>query len=89
MAKIRSSLERLSGLRADCCNCYDSSDSPSVKMAFKTPGGEELKEIDHYHGCEKVPDWLYDVENSIDEVLDTERWIGRRIRYEPHQQHGP
>jgi hypothetical protein len=84
MAKIRSSIQRLSELKADCCNCYDSTDSPSVNMTFRTRGGKEPKKIDHYHGCEKAPDWLYEMENSIDELLDTERWVGRQLRYRHH-----
>jgi hypothetical protein len=84
MAEIRSSIQRLSGLRTDCCDCYDSTDEPSVNMTFPAPGGKDLKRIDHYHGCEKAPDWLYEVENSIDEALDTERWVGRKIHYRAH-----
>jgi len=84
MAKIRSSIQRLSGLNTDCCNCYDSTDSPSVKMTFTAPGGE-TKGVDHYHGCDAAPEWLYDVENSIDETLDSEQWTGKTIRYKPHR----
>ena len=84
MAKIRSSIQRLSGLNTDCCNCYDSTDSPSVKMTFTAPGGE-TKGVDHYHGCDTAPEWLYDVENSIDETLDSEQWTGKTIRYKPHR----
>ena len=87
MAQIRSSIQRLSGLTTDCCNCYDATDNPSVKMTFAAPGGGEPKKIDHYHGCEKAPDWVYDVENSIDETLDTEQWVGRKVRYRPHHSH--
>jgi len=84
MAKIRSSIQRLSGLNTDCCNCYDATDNPSVKMTFTAPGGE-IKGVDHYHGCDRAPDWLYDVENSIDETLDSEQWTGKTIRYKPHR----
>src|SRR6516162_4892519 len=51
MAKIRSNLQLLSGLRAGCCNCYDSTDSPSVNMTFMARDGKEVKRIEHYHGC--------------------------------------
>jgi hypothetical protein len=85
MAVIRSSIQRLSGLPTDCCDCYDSTDSPSVKMTFTAPGGAKVRVIDHYHGCEKAPAWLYEVENSIDEALDTERWVGRKIHYRAHR----
>ena len=88
IAKIRSSLQRVSELPTDCCSCYDWTDSPSVKMTFTAAPGRGSKTIDHYHGCEKAPDWLYDVENSIDEALDTERWLGREIHYRAHHSQG-
>jgi hypothetical protein len=81
MAKVRSSIERAAALRSDCCNCGGFTDAPSVKMTFPVPGGTEVKTINHYHGCESAPDWLYDVENAIDEALGTERWLGRRMQY--------
>lgn len=81
MAKVRANIERVAGLSSDCCGCADWTDSSSVTMAFPIPGGTGVKKIYHYHGCEKAPDWLYDVENSIDEALETERWLGRKIEY--------
>ena len=48
-------------------------------MTFAAPGGGEPKKIDHYHGCEKAPDWVYDVDFSIDETLHTEEWVGRKV----------
>ena len=27
-----------------------------------------MKKIDHYMGCEKTPDWVYDVEDEIDDA---------------------
>lgn len=81
MAKVRANIERLAGLSSDCCGCADWTDSSSVVMTFPIPGGTGAKTIDHYHGCEKAPDWLYEVENSIDEALETERWLGRKIEY--------
>jgi hypothetical protein len=89
MAKVRSSLERLSALRPDCCNCAGATDLSSVIMTFQAVGGTDVKKIDHYDGCEKTPDWLYDVENAIDAALETERWLGKKVvgkPLHPHQQ---
>ena len=83
MAKVRSNLERMSALTSDCCNCYDMTDMPSVNMSVAVLDGG-MKRIDHYFGCEKTPDWLYDVENSIDAALETERWVGQRARYKAY-----
>ncbi len=80
MAKVRSSLERLSALPPDCCNCAGATDQSSVIMTFQPAGGTDVKKIDHYEGCEKTPDWLYDVENAIDAALETERWSGKEGR---------
>lgn len=82
MAKIRSNLARVAALRSDCCHCAGWTDDASVKMTFPVPGGTEVKTIDHYFGCESAPDWLFDVENAIDEALGTERWLGRRVEYQ-------
>jgi hypothetical protein len=87
IATVRASIERIAALESDCCNCYDWTDNPSVKMTFAVPGGNGVRKIEHYHGCEKAPDWLYDVENAIDEALGTERWLGRKIEYKAYHPH--
>ena len=90
--KVRSSLERLSALRSDCCNCAGATDQSSVIMTFQAAGGTDVKKIDHYEGCEKTPDWLYDVENAIDAALETERWLGKKVvgkPLHPHQHRQP
>jgi hypothetical protein len=84
MANIQSNIRRLSGLRSDCCNCYDMTDMPSAIMTFRVAGGTEVRRIEHYHGCEHAPDWLYDVENAIDETLETERWLGKKVHQKPY-----
>jgi hypothetical protein len=83
IATIRSNLERMSTLATDCCNCNDMTDMPSVDMTFSGVGGR-MKRIDHYYGCEKAPDWLYDVENSIEAALETERWVGQKAQYKAY-----
>ena len=89
MASVRSSLERLSALRPDCCNCAGATDLSSVIMTFQAAGGTDVKKIDHYEGCEKTPDWLYDVENAIDAALETERWVGKKVVGKPLHPHQP
>jgi hypothetical protein len=54
-------------------------DAPSVYLTVKLNGKE--KSIKHYWGCVEEKDYkvyppnLYILENRIDEILDTERWI--------------
>ena len=92
MARVRSSLERLSALSPDCCNCSNATDQSWVFMTFQVAGGTDVRKIDHYMGCYKTPDWLYDVENEIDDALGTERWVGHKVVGKPlhmHQQGPP
>lgn len=92
MAKVGSSLERLSVLRPDCCNCAGATDLSWVIMTFRAAGGTDVKKIDHYEGCEKTPEWLCDVENAIDDALETERWLGKKVvgkPLHPHQRRQP
>jgi hypothetical protein len=89
MAKVRSSLERLSALSPDCCNCVGATDQSSVIMTFRPAGGTNVKRIDHYEGCPKTPHWLYDVENAIDDALETERWLGKKVVGKPRHPPGP
>jgi Domain of unknown function (DUF6438) len=54
-------------------------DAPSVNLTVKLNGKE--KSIKHYWGCVEEKDYkvhpasLYTLENKIDEILDTKRWI--------------
>jgi hypothetical protein len=92
MAKVRSILERLSALSPDCCNCRGATDLGSTIMTFRPAGGTDVKTIDHYDGCNKTPDWVYDAENAIQEALETERWTGKKVvakPYHPHEQGQP
>src|SRR5579863_266247 len=60
MAKVRSSLERLSTLSPDCCNCRGSTDQGSTIMTFRPAGGTDVKTIDHYDGCRRTQTSVYD-----------------------------
>jgi hypothetical protein len=84
MAKVRASLERLSALPSDCCNCGGPTDLSWVSMTFRPAGGAEVKKIDHYEGCNKTPEWVYDAENEIDAALETGRWLGHKVVGKPY-----
>lgn len=73
----------------DSKNCPELyTDSPVVNLTIKLKGIE--KRINHYQGCnekdsvnqnknwtEKIfPQQLYKLENKIDEIVETKRWIG-------------
>ena len=79
MAKVRSSVQRLSGLGPDCCYCDGWTDQSSVFVTFLEAGRTDVTTIDHYEGCEKAPDWLYDVENEIIDAFATERWLPNKL----------
>jgi hypothetical protein len=81
--KIRSLTRKLDDLDVTCCDCNDMTDMPSATITYRRLDGKTRK-IEHYHGCEKAPDWLYSVENEIDTILETERWIGRKMDYRPY-----
>jgi hypothetical protein len=61
-------------------------DSPTVTLSINLQGKE--KTIPHYLGCEEndnpadkgkiYPQQLYNLENKIDEIVETKRWIGER-----------
>jgi hypothetical protein len=65
----------LTALAADCCNCTDVTDSPSVSISYDFGAGKRGA-VQHYHGCWKAPGWLGKFENRIDELLATEQFIG-------------
>jgi hypothetical protein len=79
MAKVRSSLERLAALPPDCCNCMNMTDQPWTFMTFQVPGGTGTKKIDHYEACRETPDWVFDVEDEIEDALGAERWVLKRV----------
>lgn len=62
-------------LAKDCCDCTDWTDMPTVTLRYTAPNTQAY-EIRHYHGCGAAPQWLTQLENRIDELLHTERFIG-------------
>jgi hypothetical protein len=51
-------------------------DLPTVTTSVRLDG--RTKRIEHYRGCSAAPQALSQLEERIDEVLDTGRWTGRR-----------
>lgn len=73
----------------DSGNCpLSATDNPTVTLFVKLKGKE--KTITHYLGCRSeinpskgrglsiFPQQLYNLENKIDEIVETKRWIGER-----------
>src|SRR5262245_22148033 len=79
IATLHQELRRsgLMSLRDHCCDCYDVTDHPSVKITYDFGVGERGV-VDHYHGCRATPAWLGRLEDRIDEVLHVEQFIGTR-----------
>ena len=50
MARVRSSLERLSALSPDCCNCSNATDQSWVFMTFQVAGGTDVRKDRPLHG---------------------------------------
>lgn len=72
----------------DSGNCpLTATDNPTVTLSVKLNGKE--KNITHYLGCRSevnpsggraasiFPQQLYNLENKIDEIVETKRWIGK------------
>jgi hypothetical protein len=55
---------------------YDMTDMPTSITSY-THGGR-TKSITHYHGDQKAPQALYDLEDSIDRIVEVTRWIGTK-----------
>jgi hypothetical protein len=57
-------------------DCYDVTDNPSANTSFDD--GKQKKSIKHYYGCRSSKDApaLTALENKIDAILGTERWVG-------------
>jgi hypothetical protein len=60
----------------------DATDASSAITSYRKDGRD--KKIAHYHGDEHAPDALTTLENAIDSIVGTERWIGTRAEREGH-----
>ncbi len=76
MATLRQAIDQAKfwSLPIKCCDCYDVTDSPSVKMTVTD--ARSAKTIDDYHGCNATPKAMRDLEDSVDRIVDIEQWIG-------------
>ena len=74
LASLRAAIER-SGFMStdeDCCRSQDTTDQPSVNLTVSLGGVE--KTIFHYLGSKQGHN-LKALENEIDEIVGTDRWI--------------
>ena len=55
---------------------YDVTDNPSAIVSFDD--GTHKKTIRHYHGDTSAPKALYELEDRIDQLANTARWIGKQ-----------
>jgi hypothetical protein len=55
---------------------YDVTDNPSAIVSFDD--GKRKKTIRHYHGDSSSPKELYQLEDEIDRIVGTARWIGKQ-----------
>ena len=59
------------GLQYQCR--FASTDASSARVFFAERGKARL--INHYHGCEDSPSDLTNLENEIDRIIGTDRWV--------------
>jgi Domain of unknown function (DUF6438) len=60
----------------DAYEHYEMTDQPGATTSYRA--GDRSKTIRHYHGDSHAPPALRDVEDGIDRIVHTERWIGTR-----------
>ena len=58
----------------DAYTAYNVTDHPSAVTSYKDAA--RSKRIDHYHGDRSAPRELTALEDEIDRVVGTDRWIG-------------
>lgn len=76
MAELRSAIDdaHLMTLAANCCDCFDFTDAPSVMITVADRS--DPKTIRDYHGCGATPKLIRDLEDDLDRIMGTEKWIG-------------
>jgi len=55
-------------------------DSPTARLYYTD--GRKARLISNYHGCKDAPLRLAELENAVDRILGTDRWVGRTGREE-------
>ncbi|MFT3840906.1 MAG: DUF6438 domain-containing protein [Myxococcaceae bacterium] len=58
-------------------DCYDATDNPTATTSFTD--GNRSRSIVHYYGCRRTPgvEVLSALEKRLDEIIGTEKWIGK------------
>lgn len=56
--------------------CHDATDLPSATTSLRYDGQSHT--VDHYHGCLRAPLVLDSLEQAIDNIVNTHRWIGEK-----------
>jgi hypothetical protein len=66
---------RFRALDAKCCDCYEVTDQPTVTIEVRE-SASVTRAIVHYYGCTRAPKFLRPLEDSIDQLIGTEAWVG-------------
>jgi len=76
LAELRDALDRadFANRSVRCCDCQGITDMPSATITVAD--GRPPKTIHDYHGCSRTPRAIRELEESIDRIIGTERWIG-------------
>jgi hypothetical protein len=61
----------------------DATDAPTAITSFHDETSH-AKHIEHYHGDDHAPHELTELEEAIDRIVGSERWIGTREEREKH-----
>jgi hypothetical protein len=56
---------------------YDATDNPTALIELSTSAGHHI--VEHYHGDDSAPRLLTWMEDRIDEVAGTDKWLGKRV----------
>ncbi|HEY1905878.1 MAG TPA: DUF6438 domain-containing protein [Myxococcaceae bacterium] len=59
---------------------FDVTDNPSVITSFS--GCDPPLAVDHYHGDKRAPATLAELEDRLDGILRTDRWVGTEAERE-------
>lgn len=76
IAKVKEAIAAsgIQRLDAHCCDCLDMTDHPTAVIGFESDG--QWKTITDYHGCMKAPRAVRELEETLDTLLGTERFVG-------------
>jgi hypothetical protein len=55
-------------------------DSSTARLYYTD--GRKARLISNYHGCKEAPRRLAELENEVDRILGTDRWVGNTGREE-------